>query len=211
MDLVDIWIRVSDANQTAKSQLPDIKQYIKHKGWQLRKTWVISHSGWKGEIPERKEIFKQARLGKFKHFVVWAIDRWTRKGADALMKDLKLFTDYGVQFHSIQESFLDYVNMPGVGEYLREFIIKLFAWQAEQESRKKSNRLRISYKQKKREAHKTGKPLKWGKRKKFKHPDKIIILKAYTRLKSIRKVGKELGVSKSYIHNVIKLAALKAG
>ena len=81
------------------------------------------------------------------HVVVWALDRWTRKGGVELLREINLLTSYGVQLHSVQESFIDEINIPGeIGIHLRNFLIGFLGYTAMQESDKKSQRIKDSIK-----------------------------------------------------------------
>lgn len=196
MDNADIWLRVSTEDQNPENQLAECKRFAEHRGWNVRKIWRTHFSGWKGEIPEKKELLNDVRLGKTKHVIVWALDRWTRKGAEDLMRDWKFLDSHGVSLHSVREEFLDFFNMAGIGEYLREFVLKILAWQANLESLKKSERVRAAYKRKKLR----GELGNWGK-----HKIRVNVKKAVELRKSgmsFSKIAKELGISRSYAHKI---------
>jgi DNA invertase Pin-like site-specific DNA recombinase len=70
------------------------------------------------------------------------LDRWTRKGGIELLKEINILASYQVQMHSVQESFLDEINIPGeIGVHLRNFLIGFLGYNAKIESKKKSERV----------------------------------------------------------------------
>lgn len=110
--------------------------------------------------PDYKKVMRQVCQRHIQHIVVWALDRWTRKGGVELLKEINLLTSYDVQLHSVQESFLDEINIPGeIGIHLRNFLIGFLGYTAMQESKKKSQRIKDSVKfQKALEKGRVGRP-----------------------------------------------------
>jgi DNA invertase Pin-like site-specific DNA recombinase len=97
---------------------------------------------------------------RIQHVMVWALDRWTRRGGLELLKEINLLASYNVQLHSVQESFLDEINIPGeIGVHLRNFLIGFLGYNAKLESQKKGKRVKDSIKfQKAKEKGLVGRP-----------------------------------------------------
>ena len=76
------------------------------------------------------------------------------------MKEINLLSSYGVQIHSVQEAFLDEINIPGeIGIHLRNFLIGFLGYTAKLESEKKSERVKDSIRfQKAIEKGRVGRP-----------------------------------------------------
>lgn len=142
-DKAAIYIRVSTDEQIEESQLPQCIEYCKNRGWEYEIFEEHGISAYKdAKHPEKEKIMELARKGKIKHVVVWAADRWTRKGGIDLLKEINILHSYGVQFHSVQEGFIDELNIPGeIGYHVRNFLIGILGWQAKQESQKKAERI----------------------------------------------------------------------
>lgn len=82
---------------------------------------------------------RQVCQKQIQHIVVWPLDRWTHKGSIDLLREINLLSSYDVQLHSVQESFLDEINIPGeIGIHLRNFLIGVLCYTAMQESDMKS-------------------------------------------------------------------------
>jgi len=146
-----IYLRVSTSDQDEENQLKECKRFCKSRGWKISDVFRDKgKSAFKGEQEAKDELLSDARKGKYDHIVVWALDRWTREGAQKLIEDINRLESWNVKLHSVQEEFLDQFNMEGeLGNILREFIQKILAWQAEMESKKKGERVKAAYQRKK--------------------------------------------------------------
>lgn len=134
-----------------ENQLRECKRFCETREWTIEHVFKDKgKSAFKGEQEAKDNILSHARKGEFNHIVVWALDRWTREGAQKLIEDINRLESWNVKLHSVQEEFLDQFNMKGeLGKILREFIQKILAWQAEMESKKKGERVKAAYQRKK--------------------------------------------------------------
>lgn len=148
MEQAIIYIRVSSEQQTEKSQLdPCLKFCEEHK-------WVVAgvlsdhaKSAYKNvKRPQYDRALSLSKNKDIKHIVVWALDRWCRRGADELKETIAYLGAYGVQLHSVQEAWLDAINVPGVGNLVKDFLIGIVGWMAKTESDLKSERVKSSKK-----------------------------------------------------------------
>jgi len=144
-----IYLRVSTVRQSEENQFESCKQYAEARDFDVVETVREKKSAYKNGSQEKKsEIMERARKGEFQHIVVWSLDRWTREGAESLMKDLRRMDRWGVELHSVQEEFLDTFNDSNFGQIVREFVTKILAWQAELESIRRGERVREAYERK---------------------------------------------------------------
>lgn len=108
---VGIYARVSTHDQqTLPMQLRKMKEYIRHRGWQLAIEFEEVGSGAKVR-PKREELMKLARRREIDAVVVWKLDRFGRSLAD-LITSLNELRDLGVIFVSLTES-LDFSTPSG--------------------------------------------------------------------------------------------------
>jgi len=165
-----IYLRVSGDQQTERSQLEPCKTLCKQRGYELEGIYVDhAKSAYKTVYrPEYEKIMNLVQHKRIQHIVVWALDRWTRKGGVELLKEINLLSSYNVHLHSVQESFLDEINIPGeIGIHLRNFLIGFLGYTAKLESEKKSQRVKDSIKfQKALKKGKVGRPTIPGEVKK---------------------------------------------
>jgi len=144
-----IYLRVSTDQQTEESQLKACKNLCNDRVYDVVGVYSDhARSAYKNvQRPEYKKVMRQVCQRQIQHIVIWALDRWTRQGGVELLREIKLLSSYNVQLHSVQESFLDEINIPGeIGIHLRNFLIGFLGYTAMQESDKKSQRIKDSIK-----------------------------------------------------------------
>ncbi len=199
-----IYLRVSTEEQDEENQRVACERVAQTRGWEIAEVYRDRLSGYREEVerPGYEACKEAARRGEFQHIVVWSVDRWTRQGAYAFLQDLNLLNSWGVQLHSVQESFLDQLNVEGeLGRILRDFVAQLIALQAKMESSKLSDRVKAAYQRKLRE----GDLGEWGRRPIQLDPGAVEA--KYGELRSLRKVAQHFGVS----HEKVRALLSKKG
>jgi putative DNA-invertase from lambdoid prophage Rac len=83
-----------------------------------------------------KTALDDAWKGDFHVIVVWALDRISRNGAEDVLRLVRQFRERGCVLLSVQESWLD--TTPEIQDVLVAFA----GWMAQQESRRRSERIR---------------------------------------------------------------------
>jgi putative DNA-invertase from lambdoid prophage Rac len=157
MSMVDaaVWFRVSTGHQDSDNQVPDVERFTVHHGYDVAQTYTVSESAWNGgkDGGEYKRTLQQAlddaHCGKFKILIVWALDRITREGAEGALRIIRQFRERGVMVVSVQESWL--TGSPEIQDVLVAFA----GWMAQQESNRKSERIKAGLARRKAE----GKPV----------------------------------------------------
>jgi DNA invertase Pin-like site-specific DNA recombinase len=195
-----IYLRVSTEEQDEQNQLTACERFVQARGWQIVRVYKDRLSGYHENIerPDYEACKEAARRGEFQHIIVWAIDRWTRRGAYAFIQDLNDLNRCGVQLHSVQEGFLDQLNVEGeLGRILRDFVAQIVALQARMESAKLSERVKAAYQRKLKEGDLAG----WGRRPIALDPQAVEA--KYGELRSLRKVAQHFGVSHETIRDVL--------
>jgi len=190
---VAIYIRVSTEEQDESNQLDDCNT-INVYGSPI--IYRERQSAYKDKDREQFELLKnEIRKGEIKHLIVWDWDRLYRN-----RKKLKEFFSfckiYKCLIHSYRQQFFeDLYKIPSpFDEIIMELVINLMGWLAEDESRKKSERVKIAYKNRK---------TKWG-RKPIHTNKKKIVWELQNQGLSIRKIAKESGVSVGTVHKLTK-------
>jgi putative DNA-invertase from lambdoid prophage Rac len=98
----------------------------------------------------RAEILEGARLGKFRILVIYALDRLSRRGIRDTLTVLEKLHDYGIEVWSMKEPWLE------VQGDMWEMQVAMFAWQAKQESQRKSERMTDSIAGRKAQGRRVG-------------------------------------------------------
>ena len=149
MNDVAIYIRVSNTEQTEESQRQPCIDYCKEHGWNIIKVYSDhAKSAYKNvRRPQYEKVLASVRQKSIDHIVVWSLDRWCRRGPRELRSTIDYLASYGVQLHSVKEQWIESINMPGsLGQTFKDFMIGIVGWLAEQESTRKSERVKESLK-----------------------------------------------------------------
>jgi DNA invertase Pin-like site-specific DNA recombinase len=184
-----IYLRVSTDMQTEESQLEPCKNLCKEKNYEV--IGIVkdhSRSAYKNvKRPGYDKIMDMVKNREMSHIVVWALDRWTRKGSQELKNNIDYLQGYDVQLHSVQEQWIESINMPGgMGQLFKDFFIGLSGWLAQEESKKLSERIKGS--------EKFQKAKKKGKLGRSTLPAEVVkeVLKKLEEGKSYRQVHREV-------------------
>ena len=152
---VAIYARVSTDEQSAENQIPVLEQWAKQRGWEVCKVVKEDGSAWKaGHQPGLAQLTKDARKGDFKLILIWSLDRLCRGGADTIFPILNKLASYDVKVFSYQES---WTEQPSSDMY--KLLISIFAWVAEMESKRRSERTKLGMIRAKEKGTKTGKAI----------------------------------------------------
>ena len=136
-----VWRRVSTTEQQAENQAPAMERFAAHHGYVIRRTYALDDSAWHSKTDSvyqaaLGEALDDAWRGEFKVLIIWSLDRLTRGGAEDALRLLRKFRERSTQVISIQEPWLN--GSPEVQDVLVAFA----GWMAQQESARKSERVR---------------------------------------------------------------------
>lgn len=198
-----IYLRVSTEEQTAENQLDDClslldpgEDYVVYKE---------NASAWKKEInrPEFKKVIKKLMLPSCNKLIVWDLDRIYRNRV-SLVEFFKFCTGYGVMIKSFNQKWLSDIAKykPPWNEIIYELMIQIMGWIAEEESNKKSKRVRAAITKNKegRTVSKYGNH--WG-RKPVSGFKRNRVFKLRSEGYSIRMIASEVGLSVGAVHKVL--------
>jgi len=101
---VAIYARVSTTDQSADSQLLDLRRYVSERGWHLHREYTDNGiSGTKDNRPALNELMAEAKKRRFGVVLVWRFDRFARSTKHLILA-LEEFRNLGVDFVSYQEN-----------------------------------------------------------------------------------------------------------
>ncbi|MGO9082244.1 MAG: recombinase family protein [Streptosporangiaceae bacterium] len=124
-------------------------------GHKVTARYSLSESAWNGgkDGGEYRAVLQQALddawQGRFTILVVWALDRITREGAEGALRIIRYFRERGCTLVSVKESWLN-----GSSE-VQDVLVAFAGWMAQQESRRRSERIRAGLERRRAE----GKPV----------------------------------------------------
>lgn len=145
-----IYLRVSKGEQHTENQRPDVDQVVERRRLELVDVYQDSISAAKRR-PEFDRMIKDARRGRFDVVVIWALDRFGR----SMVGNLQVVLDLdrrGIETVSVQEPWLD------TGGPVRELLIAIFSWIAEQERARLIERTNAGLDRAKRKGIRLGRP-----------------------------------------------------
>jgi len=198
-----IYLRTSTEEQNPQNQLDDCLSLAGEEA----KVYEEKQSAFKDKDRPIFESIKQLiKRGKIDELYVWDWDRLFRN-----RKKLKEFFEfckiYGCDIHSYRQKFFEeFYKIPEpFDSIMKDLFINLLGWMAEDESQKKSDRVKIAYKN-----HKGN----WGRPKKIDKNLKQEIIEAHKKGMSIREVADSVfiwdknnnrkAISKSSVHKTIQ-------
>jgi DNA invertase Pin-like site-specific DNA recombinase len=133
-----IWARVSTDAQEVDNQLPDIERLCQHRSLTVTRRYVLSDvsasNGAHKEMLDARLGFTHA--GHFNVVVVWAADRLSRGGIEELLRIIRELRERNVALISVNEPWLS------GSDATTELLAAIAAWVAEQESRRRSERVK---------------------------------------------------------------------
>jgi DNA invertase Pin-like site-specific DNA recombinase len=151
------WYRVSSDHQESANQVPDVERLIRHRGYAVAGdcTYRVAESAYHvkdaGDYEaELNRMLADAHSGKFKVLVVWAVDRLCREGIEEVFRLVSRLRKSGVMLVSVQEPWLDGSNET------TELMLAIHAWIANQESRRRSERIKAGLARRKAEGKAIG-------------------------------------------------------
>lgn len=203
-----VYIRVSTEEQTSENQISEIET-ISGKEYSL---YQDKQSAWKDnkERQEFERLKKDIQNNRVRELYVWDWDRLFRN-----RKKLKEFFQfcamYKCQIHSFRQAFYeDFYKIPApFNEIVQNIVLDLLGWIAEDESNKKSARVRLAIR-KVNGITKSYRGNKWG-RKALKVEKEV--LKLHNQGKTMRQICNEVYywdknrhkkfVSLGFVHKII--------
>jgi DNA invertase Pin-like site-specific DNA recombinase len=200
-------VRVSteDKEQDPTNQLLPLRAAALRQGWTVSEEVVISGlSGWnpKTAAEVKRRFLAPILEGRADTLCVWALDRCTRGGIEATLAFIRELEDHlGAALFSLNESWASSATQD---KRTREIIVSFMAWLAQQESERKSARVRAKVHAKRNRAGALNQSAKWGKGVLATPDQEAQILVLGRAGKSVRAIAAEVGVSKSQAGRVLK-------
>ena len=149
-----LWARVSTTEQHSQNQTDILHEWAARRGLDLVAEFVTEDSAWqngngtKGKEFDRTrdKLINGARLGHYDVVLVWAVDRLSRRGIEDTLATMRRLYEHGCDIWSHQEPWL-VTSEPR----MRELLVSFMAWMAEQESARRSERIKAGMARRKRD------------------------------------------------------------
>jgi len=205
MKQIIIYLRTSSEIQNPENQLRDCETLAQKLNLNDYEVIQEQQSAFKDINRKYFEIIKsRIQKGEVVHLICWDWDRLFRN-RKKLKEFFQFCSIYKCKIHSFRQNFFeDFYKIPSpFDEIIQELVLNLMGWLAEDESQKKSDRVKIAFKNKKGD---------WGRPALNPKIDNQII-KLFKEGKSLREISKEVFywnanknkrfVSLGYVHKTI--------
>jgi DNA invertase Pin-like site-specific DNA recombinase len=210
MKKIVYYIRCSTMEQNPNLQIKDLDSIcdVPHD------IYKENESAWADNVirPEFNKILALIKKRKITDLYVWDLDRAYRN-RKRLQEFFVLCKTYNCKIHSYRQKWLESINsIPApFDEIVQDMLINIFGWIAEEESSKRSERIKLAIKKSDKGTF-SYKGNKWGKKS---LPQQTVnqILELHKQGKSIRQIASEVTffdknrnekkVSKSAVHKLV--------
>jgi len=191
---VALYARTSTKDkQETRNQLDQLRDYANRQAWDITHEYVDKESGAKADRPQFQRMFMDAHQGKFDRLLFWDLSRLSREGALKTLQHLQRLTDYGIQWRSHTQPYLDSMGPFG------DAIVGLLAALAQQERETIRARINAGLDRARKEGRVLGRP-----RKVF---DRAKAVRLSRQGKSVRVIADKLGVSHATVHRAVRTSS----
>lgn len=210
-----IYNRTSTEDQNPENQLKDCKQLARDLGVEDYDIFEEQKSAWKEEEREVfNKILQSIRKKEVKKLIIWDFDRLYRNRKKT-MDFIRNYGKLGLKVHSFRQKWLEEINdIPSPwNEIMYDLMLQLVSWMAEDESQKKSERIRAAIRKTNRGKTVSYRGKIWG-RKEIPLKIKKEILKLHEQGATYKEITQKIFywdksnnkkyVSKGFVHKTIK-------
>ena len=194
---VGVYCRVStrDKGQETANQRLQLEKFARKQRWNVVKVYEDRVSGKRGESGREafKEMFAAAARREWDCLLFWSLDRFSREGAFPTLRYLTRLSELGVSYRSYTE---EYINSTGI---FGDVIVSLLATLAKQETIRLSERTIAGLERARAQGRVGGRPRL--------ECDRGKVLKLHAAGKSLAAISRELGISKTSTHRIVKQSA----
>lgn len=210
MTKIAYYIRTSTAEQTPELQIRDLDSICSEP----HEIYKEQQSAWAENVerPVFNSIIQLIKKRKLTDLYVWDLDR-TYRNRTRLQEFFVLCKTYGCKIHSYRQQWLEDINSipEPFNEIVMDLLINITGWMAQEESMKKSERVRMAVKKQKHGTY-SYKGNKWG-RKALPKQTVERVMQLHREGKSTREIASmitvydknknEKKISKSAVHKII--------
>ena len=209
---VAIYIRTSTNEQNPDNQVNNCELINNYGPYELFKD---QQSAWKDNI-ERDNfslLKKKIKKRKFDHLIVWDLDRIYRN-RKSVIEFFNFCKMYKCKIHSYRQMWLEDLNniQEPFNEIMHDLMLQVMGWLAEEESNRKSHRVKLAVRKRDGKPTVSYKGNKWGRKGLSKqskgrvmelHNKGLSIREIASQVKIYNKHGSARNISKSAVHKII--------
>lgn len=149
-----IWARLSTTDQETENQLFNLKAWATAKDLEVVETYSINESAYRGaQRNALAAVYRDAHQGRFEVLLVWSLDRLSREGIRQTLEIFNKLSAHRVQVLSYPEPWT-----ASAGPEIRELMISITGWIANQYSRRLSENTKARMARAKANGKRLGRP-----------------------------------------------------
>jgi DNA invertase Pin-like site-specific DNA recombinase len=181
---------MKDKRQDTENQLSQLRQFCESQGWTVTNEYIDRASGKRSDREQFQEMFKDASQRKFDVVLFWSLDRFSREGVRETLNHLERLTNYGVNYRSFTEQYLDSCGI------FKDAVLAILAVIAKQERVRLSERTLAGLAKARKQGRIGGRPRLVLRR------DQVAALRAEGL--SITQIGKKMEIPRTSVHRILK-------
>jgi DNA invertase Pin-like site-specific DNA recombinase len=187
-----LYARVStkDKRQDTENQLAQLRTIAASQNWTVVHEYVDRASGKRSDREQFQKLFSDASQRKFDVVLFWSLDRFSREGVLETLQHLQRLSQYGVNWRSFTEQYLDSMGI------FKDAVLAILAVIAKQERIRLSERVLAGLAKARKEGRVGGRP-------RIVVSHKQVIARDQEGA-TIREIAEEFGVSPASIHRILK-------
>jgi DNA invertase Pin-like site-specific DNA recombinase len=147
-----IYIRTSTEDQNPQNQLKDCKDLLVKLDLNDHETIEDQQSAWKDNVEREgfEKIKKAIKNKQIKNLICWDLDRLFRN-RKKLIEFFEFCKHYDCKIYSYRQDWLESLNKitPPFNEIVHDLMLQVMGWLAEDESKKKSERVKSAIRKEK--------------------------------------------------------------
>ena len=211
-----IYIRTSTEEQNPKNQLEDCKKLAEKLNLKDFEILEERKSAFKNNV--KREVFNSIKRaiqkGEVKNLIVWDLDRLYRNRVKTV-EFIRNYSKLGLRVYSYRQDWFERFNdIPEpFNEIMSDLMLQIVSWMAEEESKKKGERVKLAVRKKEGKPTKSYKGNIWGRKALSKKTIQNVI-DLHKKGLSIRQIADQVyywdsnknkrKISKSAVHKIIK-------
>ena len=187
-----LYARVStrDRGQDVANQLEQLRQFAASQNWTVVHEYIDRASGKRSDREQFQKLFVDASQRRFDLVLFWSLDRFSREGVLETLQHLQRLTQYGVNWRSFTEQYLDSMGL------FKDAVLAILAVIAKQERIRLSERVHAGLARARKQGRVGGRPKLVL--------DRARIMQLDADGWTIREIAEEMGVSRASIHRILK-------
>src|SRR5215813_2539495 len=187
-----LYARVStrDKGQDTENQLAQLRHFAASQGWQIVREYIDRKTAKHSGRQQFQKMFADASQRKFDVVLFWSLDRFSREGVLETLQHLERLTQYGVNWRSFTEQYLDSMGV------FKDAVLAILAVIAKQERIRISERVHAGLAKARKEGRVGGRPRLVLDREKIARLD----ADGWT----LREIGEQMGISAASVCRILK-------